>query len=172
MGEPEFLKYLLDIGCDPNTLSSNGKTALMCAVSSASPEKVKILLDANADPNICRYDGTTPLLEAEHLLREHLSTELLQNVYEIFDILIESGADVNAKGYYENETLLLKILKDFDNISHENETISGIIQANIIQMLINAGADVNVQDEEGRYPFELATEDYLIDMLKPNQKGR
>lgn len=60
-GKTEVVRYLLDIGANPNALSPNGTTALMMAVRGGHIETVDLLLAKGADVNLRNQNGATAL---------------------------------------------------------------------------------------------------------------
>ena len=60
-GKTEVVRYLLDIGANPNALSPNGTTALMMAVRGGHAETVDLLLAKGADVNLRNQNGATAL---------------------------------------------------------------------------------------------------------------
>ena len=51
----------LEHGCDPNSTTSNGTSALHYACSKNHIETARLLLENKADPSICDNYGQTPL---------------------------------------------------------------------------------------------------------------
>lgn len=86
---------------------------------------VKAHIDAGADVNTCNVHGAT-LLAAAVVCGKNT---------EIVDLLIEAGANVNAKDESGRTPLFCATF---------------LKKPEMAQVLVNAGADVNVQDKEGK----------------------
>jgi ankyrin repeat protein len=106
-------------------------------------EEILRLLDAGADVNAGReYDGITPLM--------------LANAPKIAKLLIDRGADVNARDN-EGRTPLLWFLL---GLAHKRTA------EKYIRTLLEAGAGVRVQSPEGHTAQALAESKYGLDVAK------
>lgn len=112
----ETIKVLLDFGANPNIADNNsGATPFLkvCENAYIHGEIIKMLLDFGANPNIAFFDGTTSLM----CLASRGNTEFME-------ILIQSGADVNAKN--NKGQTALDILKEYYPDKYET-WIDGIL---------------------------------------------
>ena len=109
-------------GANVNVKDERGITPLMYAAWVGSPEAMKLLLDRGADPNLTNSSG---------------STALMMSVTEIAKVrmLLERGADVNKATPRGRTALLLAALSE--------------PSADIVRLLIGAGADVKAVDAFG-----------------------
>ena len=153
---PVALKALLDVGANPNRLTGEyGSRALVEAVANGDVESVRVLLDGGADPNLAG-GGFTPLGLAA--LRGHA---------EIARLLLRAGANPTLKSKDGNTPLtaavsfnrlgvireLLKYPQDLTLYNLEGRTalslaaMEGFEEA--LTLLLEAGADPNMQDKNG-----------------------
>lgn len=169
----EFIRYLLDLGADPNAQEGGSNTALNVACDmhleeGQSIEIVKLLIEYGADVSIKEGAyGAAALQTACQNFK--ISTPLIQ-------ILLEKGADVNARGGYygnalnalcmleteqEHKLEAVKLLLSYGaDVRAESGCYGTALQAactctqehdteNVVRLLIRSGADVNT--ESGRY---------------------
>lgn len=154
-GDAKTVKSLLQSGVDVN-VARDGLTALMLAVMERHPETVQALLDAGADPNQKNQTNETALMMAA-FPTSSAETDRSQTDVEITRLLIGRGADVNAAD--ENGmTALMKACQNTHNIifvreSSTNKTIEDGVQAELIRILVGAGADVNAKIQSGDTPL-------------------
>lgn len=136
---PDVLAVLLDHGADINAastaLTSEGDTALHCAVNSAHPTYsiVQFLLDRGADVSATDAKGNTPLHAA-------LSAPY-QAQLEIVQVLLDKAADINAANRNGFTPL---------HCAAERRDES------VIRLLIGAGADVSLQTKAGETACDVA----------------
>ena len=155
------VKGFFDAGMDPNTKNARGETALTYAIPNVEFNTVKAVaekVDINAQDNL----GQSPL---------HLA--LSKQKDEIFNYLLEKGANVNVGGAKENlknqtvlylavtrgdEELVKKLLDkgadpniaDSDGAVVLSEACIGRrLAPNIVKMLLDKGAKVNYQEKNG-----------------------
>ncbi len=127
----EIVRLLLGDGADPNAANNNGRTPVM--EQAGNPEAVKLLLDAGANSDavtLDEYSRYTPLLGA-----------VRQNAEDSVRMLLRDGAPVDTK--HERGTTLL----------HYAAT------AEIVRLLLEAGADPNAADDSGGTPLHYAADD-------------
>ena len=108
-------------------------------------DAAKILIDKGANVNV-QYDmghglQFTPLtIIIKRLERPILfdTPENIQNVHNIFKLLIERGADINKQDNYGYTPLIISIIKNNKDIT---------------QILLDRGVDINKPDNDGNTPL-------------------
>lgn len=125
-GHSEVALALIEAGADVNARDAYGVTAMMFAAICGSTEVIDRLTEAGADVNAQDLGGRSVLLEA-------LTTENDIPVSTI-QSLVEAGAAPNIRISGGVTPLMLAATGEPD----------------VLQMLIDAGADVNAQDDRGR----------------------
>lgn len=110
--DPEIVKQLLIHGANPNTISpgTGGDTALHCAVKNYNgrdkDKKIKYLLDHGADLELKEECfAQTPLLYAARY-----------NSSDIFPLLLQRGANLNAKDTSEYTALAYGVDRSHRNV--------------------------------------------------------
>lgn len=175
-GRTDLVKMLLDRGADVDMVTLDQDTALMWACQEGHIEVVKMLLDAGADIHVREIIfGDTAITKASS-----------EGHTEIVSMLLDKGDDANAKddddntalmrasdgGYTETVSLLLKNGADLHaedvngntclewaNSSNPHGGVSEIALAETIEILLDAGADLN-----GIKKTSLALESVLYDI--------
>lgn len=125
---------LVQAGAEVNARDAFGVTPLLYAAISGSPETLRMLLKSGADAKAKDADGRNVLVEA-------LTTENPLPP-EIYQELIQAGADVNVRVYQGLTPLMIGAAGD----------------PRLLRALIGAGADVNARDELGRTALKYAEE--------------
>ncbi|KAL5342249.1 hypothetical protein BJX70DRAFT_386335 [Aspergillus crustosus] len=129
-------KYLVLVGID-DIDSTTGFTALSHAIKNGHPSVVKLLLQAGASPSKPVRDGRTPL---------YLAANAKQNRARIVQLLLaqKPQPDVDAvSGDWGNETpLIVAITQGRD--------------AEVVKLLVEAGASVNKTNDRGETAVALA----------------
>ncbi|MEC4895827.1 MAG: ankyrin repeat domain-containing protein [Oscillatoria sp. PMC 1051.18] len=119
------IKTTLQKGVNINAIGSNGEAAIHKACRSQKILVVRFLLDMEAAPNIKEEErGLTPLMNAI----EVRNLQLVQ-------LLIEAGANVNARNYQGVTPIIMAIQKS--------------LPLELIKILIGAGADLEAKDYSG-----------------------
>ena len=100
----EEAKWLVARGADINYQDKNKDTALHYAINSYCMGLILPLLDLGADINIKNSQGTTPLMSLCKLEYEKYNQHLLvgsrHNIVSFLELMIQSGADINAIDNY------------------------------------------------------------------------
>lgn len=161
---PEVTAYLLSQGADPNRQTNEGDARVLAGVAyMGAAECVRLLLEAGADPNYC--EGAT----AETALHANLSKP--QNApHESTRYLIEHGANPNARTIPGQRTYAF-----WRDTRTRGETplhrAAAFASQEIVQLLLDAGADKTIRDVNGDSPQSWASwhwrDKALIDMLDP-----
>ena len=112
----------------------------------ADPQVLKILLDAGADSRLTTDDGTTPLMAAAGLGQGTFSPgkprgDRSMNAEAAVKMLVDAGAEVNAT----NEAKFTAL---------HGAAFRGLNE--VIEYLVQHGADINAQDFQGRTAFRMA----------------
>ncbi|PIN26606.1 26S proteasome regulatory complex, subunit PSMD10 [Handroanthus impetiginosus] len=128
IGDIELLKFLLNKGVNVD-LQSDAGTPLVWAAGHAQQDSVKLLLEHNADPNVKNDDDVTPLISA-----------VAAGSLPCLELLIKAGAEVNVTA---GGATPLHIAADGGS-------------PEIINCLLQAGADPNAADEDGMKPIHVA----------------
>uniref|UniRef100_A0A0G4HY29 Uncharacterized protein n=1 Tax=Chromera velia CCMP2878 TaxID=1169474 RepID=A0A0G4HY29_9ALVE len=147
----ELLRLSLSRGVDVNELDGNGSTALMIAVDKARPEYVQILVDNGANVNE-RYEGKAlvhlAIPQGARLSNPRMQEQnFISSVQAVLEILINAGADVNAKtdewGSRRTRQTALHLAVEW-----------GV--TDVVRFLVERGADLQIWDHYGRNPYVLA----------------
>ena len=142
----EIVQALLKGGADPNAVAADGKTALMFAVESQKPALVQALLDAKVDVKRVEEDGNSPVLVA--------AQEMQPESIEIIRLLGKAGAELNAS------TIIVTPL------------VYAVEQGNaeLVEVLLAAGADPNRETRGGKTPLAAAV--YTPELLRVLLKNK
>ncbi|XP_057325253.1 putative ankyrin repeat protein RF_0381 [Microplitis mediator] len=142
--DDQVVKVLLSNGANVNAVVKNKLTALHCAVTHKKEAVVELLLDHGADISVKDNEGRNILNFAYGCY-----TSL-----KIWEILVNHGADVNAldESTAENkQSLLHKAVK------HR--------RVDLIQFLIDNGADLDAVDSTGVTPIFYSIKEYFPSRL-------
>ena len=131
-GDKDVVQLLLDGGAEVDKADNAGRTPLFYAGSWDHTEVVELLLDAGAEVDKADNAGQTPLFHAG--LHDH---------QEVVQLLLDSGADLDrAVSLHPGATRL--------------HWASRVGLLGMVRSLLEAGADVNIQDDKGETPLHWA----------------
>jgi ankyrin len=158
-----FIKALLDAGANLNArtrelpparrwlyslndvswVDFTGQTPFLRAALSADTATMKLLVEHGADPNLPTLAGTTPLMAAAGVnwVVAQTYTESIPARLDAVKLCLELGADVNAT----NSMGLTALLGAVNRGSND-----------IIELLVERGARLDIKDKEGRTPLRWA----------------
>ena len=167
-GQIYVIQYLLEAGADPNVTNRDGFTPLHLALADGAEIEgtmfqldgvVRLLLDAGANPNLPSSEGYTPLHFAADFKKASITW-----------LLLNAGADPNvtsSDGYtplhYATADLSLTPLGYMGMAYH---TTSVYQQLSVIRLLLEYGADPNIQNGYGRTPLHHAASSGIIEIVK------
>lgn len=138
------LTYLAKIN---NFIFTTDISFINCAIS-GSPEEVQQFIDDGADVNMRDEQGWTPLMYASKYNHDE----------KVIKILIDNGARVNIKG--------TKGVTVGDTALH---LASAFNRVNICKVLLEYGADINAQTNQGKTPLHVlsanAAEKFFFDLF-------
>ena len=128
-GRTKVAKFLVRNGADVNIKDEAGITPIFGAVMKKDLRMMKTLLDLGANINIQQDVGVTALMAAARL-----------RSLKMIKLLLELGADPNIK-CHQGYTAMMQPYVCADAINRKN--------FNFFQTFIDAGADLNVESDEG-----------------------
>lgn len=121
-----LIETLITMGADINWQDEDGWTVLNYAISFNNEDICKMLIDAGADPNSRDIDNKTPV---------HYAAKGWKPNNKILLLLLDAGGEVNVRDRDWGWTPLMYAL-------HQNNI-------NIFEILLKAGADPNIQSNNG-----------------------
>ena len=138
-------ELLIENGADVNIRGSDGNTLLMdCSYQQDNSYIATSLLDHGAEIETVNNDLRTPLMFACEYGRPNMTR-----------LLVSRGAQVNKVDRYGRTAMILAILDGYNTME-------------ILQILLDAGAEINIRDEDDRSALDYArdnndeVEQYLI----------
>ncbi|KAM5363841.1 hypothetical protein ACJZ2D_011817 [Fusarium nematophilum] len=170
-GNFEFVRILLDKGVDVDRRGENGNTGLLQAVEEPNNlAAVKLFVDKGANLDLQDKEGQTALMIAVWKWSE-----------DIVWLLLKRRANLDLQDKKGQTALMIAVLRDSKNIiwfplkhaadlSLENDCGERTLfkecrsiqmselPNNIIKILLEAGADINVEDNLGRTALMIAIE--------------
>ncbi len=170
-GDREAVLKLLEEGADINVGDAQGRTPVMIATYQHNTDMVRVLLQAGADVNIRDNNKENPLLHAG-----------AQGWLDILSLAIEAHADTRLTNRFGGISIIpaserghVEVVRELltrtdINVNHINNLgwtalLEAIILSNggkahqqIVQLLIDYGADVNLADKDGVTPLLHARE--------------
>ena len=170
-GDKEAVRKLLQEGADINVRDAQGRTSVMIATYQHNTDMVRALLQAGADVNIRDNNKENPLLHAG-----------AQGWLDILRLAIEAHADTRLTNRFGGISIIpaserghVEVVRELltrtdINVNHVNNLgwtalLEAIILSNgdkahqqIVQLLVDHGADVNLADKDGVTPLQLARE--------------
>ncbi len=168
-GDTAAVSHWLAAGANINAQDANGRTAIMAATHRNQVATVKALIEAGADINIqdkrkdnpFLYAGAEGLLDVLKLLiAAHADTKLTNryggtalipasergHVAVVETLLTQTDVAVNHVNNLGWTALLEAIILSDGGVKHQQ----------IVQLLIDHGADVNLPDKDGVRPLQHA----------------
>jgi pectate lyase len=158
-------------------MARQAKTAnlsLLFAAQNGEQEKVEALLDQGVDINLRDSEGNTSLYYAAR-----------EGHGEVAQLLIEKGADVTVKDAQGMTPLYFAVGNGMDAvaeliIAHDNIDVNvqtdrgwtplhmAVVQGHkeIVQSLIDHGAEVNVKNRGGQTPIDFATRGGFVEIIE------
>ena len=168
----DVVEYLLEQGADVNAVNSYGSTALFIAASKGKLEMARTLVMAGVDIHAVDHKHQNALMMASIFGKN-----------DVVQYLLERGADINSEdvdglsplhfaagnnGNLETTKTLLKHGANIEGTTNTGATpiMSAILSSKteIIQYLIDEGAEVNVDGEA--YPLAFAIAKNNLEIIK------
>ena len=153
------MEALIEAGADVNMADGEGYTPLHEAVRFGNIEAARALIEAGANINAsAERDGYTPLHEVS---RGHEIPGAHIAIADTVLLLVAAGADVNATDD-QGKTVLHRLPRAYrypggGDLTKSIQEVRADMES-ALRMLIDAGADVNVRDQDGATPLHAAVE--------------
>lgn len=164
--ETEKLRHLIEKGqVHVNTKNERDWTLLHAAAQEEKIVTVKMLFENGADVNAVDKLGMTPLHHAV----------IAENI-QVISLLLDKGANVNARSNHgtplhtaagARNCELIKLLHEDETDDAEFDAVK-INNIQVIQLLLENGADVNAKNDDGFTPYDLASSAEVRALLQVN----
>jgi ankyrin repeat protein len=140
---PPFRHHLLEITGSLEWVDFTGQTPFLTAALAGDVTLMKLLLERGANPRIDTYQGTSPLMAAAGVnwVLAQTWTEGPEQLLEAVKLCVDLGMDVN-----QANSMGITALHGAANRGSDD----------IIRFLVARGADLTLQDKEGRSALDWA----------------
>jgi len=156
----DLIRMLLATGVDVNQQNEYGNTALFFVTSI---EAVRLLINAGIDINHQNNHNNTVLHKACNVIGLMMATEdaedqeaACETVYSIIQLLLDSGANVNAQND-DGDSCLHKIcdtnIWPYFPILEISTPFTKLVNTDLINLLLTSGANINLPNNKGRTPL-------------------
>ena len=145
--DPAVCRVLIDAGADLHTKDKIGWSPLHYACDSGALDVVKMLVEAGADVRATNDEGCTCLM----LASQRVHTESVRYLVSL------PGVDVNHRNARNNYTVLHFATQHRATANEHTD---------MVQVLIDAGADIDAKDNDGWSPLHYACKFELLDIVK------
>lgn len=160
-----LVRFLLELGANPNERDSKGRTPVMNAALNGNIEGAKILLGAGADPNLNATDGNTALTFAMPTGRQigavrpsrPKSAPSFVGPQAMMETLLKGGANPNIR-IYDNLTPLM--------------IAAGRGLRDIVKTLLDHGADATLKGAYALRAYDVGNGEDMVAILKKAQELR
>ena len=169
---------LLSRGANIEARDSNGRSALLLATQAGAVDAARVLIEAGADVNAKDYISDSPYLYAG-----------AEGPLEILRMTLANGADLKSVNRYGGTALIpaahhghVDIVRELLNtdidIDHVNEPgwtalleavilgDGGPVHTEIVRLLLEAGADREIADNDGVTPLQHARQRGYSSMIE------
>lgn len=184
VGDLELVNRLLAAGASAQAVDERGRSALLAAVQNRRGDVARALVVAGADVNRKDRDGMSAFLAAA-----------ATGQADVVRLALAHGADVRSTDRYDGTALIVAsqhgnpevvklLLKAGIPVDHVNQLgWTALLEAvvlgdgstryeEIVQLLLDAGADANLADREGVTPTRHARERGYKTMVKMLMRAR
>ena len=159
------VEILVGANPDLNTLNNDGESPLSVATFYGTPRSLGLLLSKGADKGI-RYKNSNSLLHISAMRRNVEKVQEILNYQPDLESKNSAGDTplFSAVKKYENEAVISYLLDNGAQIAAVDSTGKGVLHiANFsnIKLLVQKGANVNMQDGDGNTPLHKVFMDLL-----------
>jgi ankyrin repeat protein len=155
----ELAGILIANGADINVRNRNQDSPLQLATNYGNTIIIDRLLTKGAKINAQDNFGNTALFDA--------ITNRRANSFKTSKLLVDRGAKVNIANTIGQTPLMLaaSLPDEVNNNPKQSQTIQKI-RSDLIQLLIDNGADINAKDKNGKTAFDLTNDPIIRQKLK------
>lgn len=160
----DIVNILLNHNADVNLPNIDGLRPLSLAARNNNIELAKLLISHNADLNFVENGEATPkIIALYHGKSTPISIALYHGNYEIIELLIDSGANlnINIEGY--NKFFLEVLFYHFKRLDYNDDDKQNY--NHLIKKVITAGADLNLLSDNGLEIFKFYYQNKDIEIL-------
>jgi ankyrin repeat protein len=166
--QSEIVQQLLAAGMDIETRDPRGRTALLLATHHNAVETARILIESGADVNAMDNISDSPYLYAGAEGRLEILRMTLDHGADLASVNRYGGTALIPAAHHGHVETVRELLQTETNIDHVNnlgwtallEAVilgdGGPVYIEIVKLLLDAGADAEIADNDGVTPLSHA----------------